>query len=70
MFRSMWQAIHLQSSSAGYTLLIYAYNFLFFVIPIPNSRSLGLETVNYYVYGYDFLVTPAIVSEDGMRKEE
>ncbi len=26
---------------------------LFFVNPIPNSQSLGLETVNYYVYGND-----------------
>ncbi len=25
----------------------------FFVNPFPNSRSHGLETVNYYVYGKD-----------------
>ncbi len=28
-------------------------NHIFFVNPFPNSRSLGLETVNYYVYGKD-----------------
>ncbi len=31
---------------------------LFFVIPIPKSRSLGLETVDYYVYGNDLVVGP------------
>ncbi len=32
---------------------------LFFVNPFPNSRSLGLETVNYYVYGKDSAVGTA-----------
>ncbi len=40
-------------------LVLYSCVYVFFVNPFPNSRSLGLETVNYYVYGKDSAVGTA-----------